>query len=187
MKRLILSTIVLLFSVLCIQAQGRDAYSFKISFHFDEDDKELVDSITVDTYVEGVKTYLNFSHRVFTLQYPDNPNIKWIDERDINFDGIPDLMVYLGYVGYGGQGGDVYSAYVYSAYVWNPETRKFIHEEEFEMIPDPEFDNDTKTIRIAYRMDDTTFVRATYKWDGYKLKVVSQEEESIDDMMSDEE
>ena len=29
MKRLILSTIVLLFSVLCIQAQGRDAYSFK--------------------------------------------------------------------------------------------------------------------------------------------------------------
>lgn len=182
MKRLILSTIVLLFSVLCIQAQGRDAYSFKTSFHFDEDDKELVDSITVDTYVEGVKTYLSFSHRVFTLQYPDNPNIKWIDERDINFDGIPDLMVYLGYVGYGGQGGDVYSAYV-----WNPETRKFIHEEEFEMIPDPEFDNDTKTIRIAYRMDDTTFVRATYKWDGYKLKVVSQEEESIDDMMPDEE
>ena len=90
-------------------------------------------------------------------------------------------MVYLGYVGYGGQGGDVYSAYV-----WNPTTRKFIQEEEFEMMPDPEFDAENKTISIAYRMDDTTFVRATYKWEGNKLKVVSHEEESIDDMMSEE-
>ena len=182
MKKLILSTIVLLVCVLGIQAQGRNAYSFRTSFHFDEDSPELVDSITVDVLVDGVKTPLNFSQRVFTPREPEDGYTKWIIERDINFDGIPDLMVYLGYVGYGGQGGDVYSAYV-----WNPTTRKFIQEEEFEMIPDPEFDNETKTISIAYRLDDTTFVRATYKWEGYKLKVVSHEEESMDDMMPDEE
>ena len=182
MKRNLILAIALLFGVLGTMAQGREAYSFKTSFHFDEDSPELADSIIVDVLVDGVKTPLNFSQRVFTPREPESAYTKWIDERDINFDGIPDLMVYLGYVGYGGQGGDVYSAYV-----WNPATRKFIHEEEFEMMPDPEFDAENKTISIAYRMDDTTFVRATYKWEGYKLKVVSQEEESIDDMMSDAE
>ena len=59
MKRIILSTIVLLFSVLCIQAQGRDAYSFKVTPHVNQED-ELIDSITVDVLVDGVKTYLDF-------------------------------------------------------------------------------------------------------------------------------
>ena len=55
MKRLILSTIVLLFSVLCIQAQGRDAYSFKTSFHFDEDDKEFTNEEidVIEKYMQG--------------------------------------------------------------------------------------------------------------------------------------
>ena len=142
MKRIILSTIVLLFSVLCIQAQGRDAYSFKVTPHVNQED-ELIDSITVDVLVDGVKTYLDFSTTLFTPQSPDI-NHQWIVERDINFDGIPDLMIFYGYIGYGGQGGDIYHGYV-----WDVKTRKFRLEENFSEIPDPQFDETEKTIRAT--------------------------------------
>ena len=86
MKRNLILAIALFFGVLGAMAQGRDAYSFKTSFHFDEDSPELVDSITVDVLVDGVKTPLNFSQRVFTPREPADGYTKWIIERDINFD-----------------------------------------------------------------------------------------------------
>ena len=157
MKRLILSTIVLLFSVLCIQAQGRDAYSFKVTPHVNQED-ELIDSITVDVLVDGVKTYLDFSTTLFTPQSPDI-NHQWIVERDINFDGVPDLMIFYGYIGYG----------------------EFRLEENFSEIPDPQFDETEKTIRADYRNDYSTYVHVVYKWvDGY-LNLFTQSEEELED------
>ncbi len=160
MKRLILSTIVLLFSVLCIQAQGRDAYSFKVTPHVNQED-ELIDSITVDVLVDGVKTYLDFSTTLFTPQSPDI-NHQWI--------------IFYGYIGYGGQGGDIYHGYV-----WDVKTRKFRLEENFSEIPDPQFDETEKTIRADYRNDYSTFVHVVYKWvDGY-LNLFTQSEEELED------
>ena len=97
MKRLLFSAIVALFGLIGANAQDRSAYSFKVTPHVNQED-ELIDSITVDVLVDGVKTYLDFSTTLFTPQSPDI-NHQWIVERDINFDGVPDLMIFYGYIG----------------------------------------------------------------------------------------
>ena len=174
MKRLLLSAIVALLGVISAQAQDRSAYSFKVTPHINQED-ELIDSITVDVLVDGVKTYLDFSTTLFTPQSPDIDH-QWIVERDINFDGIPDLMIFFGYIGYGGQGGDIYHGYV-----WDVKTRKFRLEENFSEIPDPKFDETENTIRADYRNDYSTFVHVVYKWvDGY-LNLFTMKEEELED------
>ena len=174
MKRLLFSAIVALFGIIGAQAQDRSAYSFKVTPHVNQED-ELIDSITVDVLVDGVKTYLDFSTTLFTPQSPDI-NHQWIVERDINFDGVPDLMIFYGYIGYGGQGGDIYHGYV-----WDVKTRKFRLEENFSEIPDPQFDETEKTIRADYRNDYSTFVHVVYKWvDGY-LNLFTQSEEELEE------
>ena len=129
MKKLLFTAIMALLCLSSAQAQDRSAYSFKVTPHINQED-ELIDSITVDVLVDGVKTYLDFSTTLFTPQSPDIDH-QWIVERDINFDGIPDLMIFFGYIGYGGQGGDIYHGYV-----WDVKTRKFRLEENFSEIPD---------------------------------------------------
>ena len=154
MKQLLLTALLALSCLTSAQAQDRSAYSFKVTPHVNQED-ELIDSITVDVLVDGVKTYLDFS---------------------INFDGIPDLMIFYGYIGYGGQGGDIYHGYV-----WDVKTRKFRLEENFSEIPDPQFDEVEKTIRADYRNDYSTFVHVVYKWvDGY-LNLFTQSEEELED------
>ena len=70
MKKLLLSAVVLFMGMLGVQAQDRSAYSFKVTPHVNQED-ELIDSITVDVLVDGVKTYLDFSTQLFTPQSPD--------------------------------------------------------------------------------------------------------------------
>lgn len=89
-------------------------------------------------------------------------NLQWVTEDDINFDGIPDLMIFTGL---GGRGN---TQSLHDAWVWNPDTREFYKVEEFDMIQEPEIDSSKKEI-ISRSRDVNAFYIETYKWKNGKL------------------
>ena len=86
-----------------------------------------MDNIHVTFEVNGVEHPLSFDEPLNgAVNSEMEETLNWIDEKDINFDGIPDLMVYLG-VTHNAQS-------LYKAFVWNPITRQFYDVKEFQEI-----------------------------------------------------
>lgn len=142
----------------------RGDYTFRtqVCTSVDEDGDSVVDSII--TYVTNKKgTYTLVSH-----PQPLNPE-QWtgfgdIVEDDINFDGIPDLMICLGPI-------NAFGGFTYDGYVWNPKRNKFIQVEDFDLIMAPEFDKKHKTITGTYRVDNE-FEVSTYKLKNNKALLI---------------
>jgi hypothetical protein len=90
--------------------------------------------------------------------------LQWMSEDDINFDGIPDLKVYMGVTQNGSS--------TYKCFVWNPVTRIFYPVPEFEEILEADFDSKSKTITSIARSYTTTYIDV-YKWKNCRLRKVS--------------
>ena len=95
--------------------------------------------------------------------------LDWIVEKDINFDGIPDLLVYIGLT--------TRAQSLYKAFVWNPVTRQFYEVKAFQEIEEPVFDAEAKTITSYARDVDGLYID-TYKWKNGKLKKIASKKES---------
>lgn len=150
----------------------RDAYSFKVTTDLD-DAGAYVDSIYVEGWANGKLTDFRYGHALWVEQLTTKTD--WLREDDINFDGYPDLLVFHGYVGYGGQGGDVYEAFV-----WDADKRAFVYVDEFNSLPDPTCDDESKTITIAYRDGAESVVHATYRVNGNQLEEINYECEEFE-------
>ena len=96
----------------------------------------------------------------------------WINDTvDINFDGIPDLEVYLGCYTRG------QVAELYAGYVWTPQ-QKFEEVEEWKDLFNPEIHPEDKTVTANYRSDANERTYDTYKWtDENKLELISTRKE----------
>jgi hypothetical protein len=158
----------------------RSDYTFTATYHIDKEE-DLVDSIHVVGNLKDGTVAFDEGVRLITMQEASSDR-KWFEETDVNFDGIPDLLIYTGYWGFGGQGGDIHTCYV-----WDEKNHRFVYVEDFTQIPDPSFEADTKTIRADYRAEYDLYVHAVYKWEGFKLKQVSYETEGIEDFYGDTE
>ena len=152
-----------------LSAPKREAYSFKV--RFDKNDVDQYD-IFVDCYANGKKTdfeikeYLNGAYDEEQLE-----NLGWISEDDINFDGIPDLLVNTGIT--------IHAQNTQVAYVWNPETLQFYRVEAFENMVEPDIDKETKEI-TTYVRDGYEYVYIEkYKWKNGVLKQVSSKKEKL--------
>ena len=121
----------------------------EVSFRMNEDEEEKL-KITEDLM------------GAFTSEQEET--INWVTEDDINFDGIPDVMVFLG--------NSPRAQSLYKAFVWNPVTRQFYEIEAFEEIQEPDIDKRTKTITSNVRDVDGLYIDV-YKWKNGKLKQVS--------------
>ena len=88
----------------------------------------------------------------------------WVTNEDINFDGVPDVVIYVGMVPNGNS--------LHKAFVWNSYTRQFYPVPEFDEIQEPEYDRKAKTI-ISRARDYQTMYIDTFKWKNGKLKRVS--------------
>ena len=98
----------------------------------------------------------------------------WISEDDINFDGIPDLMIYLGLLAYG------QVASFYDAYVWNPETREFDHVDIFNSIGEPLIDAENHCITSTGRSGPDHFYTQKYEWKDGELVLTEEKTEKIE-------
>ncbi len=155
-------------------APNRDAWKFlyKLENKYDESgDSEWMDNIHVTFEVNGVEHPLSFDEPLNgAVNSEMEETLNWIDEKDINFDGIPDLMVYLG-VTHNAQS-------LFKAFGWNPVTRQFYDVKEFQEIQEPEFDSKAKTITSRAR-DAGILYTDTFKWKNGKLTKIASKKDSL--------
>jgi hypothetical protein len=126
---------------------------------------EWLDRIEVDFLERGKK--------VFTVKEDMSGAIskdlltkgwEWVTNEDINFDGTPDVLIYVGMQPNGNT--------LNKAYVWNPYTRQFYPVPEFDEIQEPDIDRKTKTITSRARDYQNAYID-TFKWKNGKLKRVA--------------
>ena len=154
-----------------LKAPEREAYSFKV--RYEKDENGLYDVI-VDCYANGEKTepeireYMNY-----TLDGENLDQFGFVKEEDINFDGIPDLIVNTGLT--------THAQNTQVAYVWNPVTLQFYRVDGFMDIVEPTFDKEKKEITTAVRDGYEYVYYETYKWVNGVLKQVSSKREKLFD------
>ncbi|MBO4564349.1 MAG: hypothetical protein J5720_02830 [Bacteroidaceae bacterium] len=150
-------------------APKREAWSFK--HHFDQERDGWLTDIHVDIYAGGKKSPLSFEEPLCgAFEAPRETDLTWVTEDDINFDGIPDLKVFIGMT--------TRAQNMYKAFVWNPVTRQFYPVEAFEEIQEPDFDKKAKTITSYARDVDGLYIDV-FKWKNGVLKKVSSKKESL--------
>ena len=139
----------------------RSAYTFHHSFT--KDDNGWLQQIKVDVWANGKPAEWVIENDLSgAFDDYQEANLQWVTEDDINFDGIPDLMIFTGL---GGRGN---TQSLHDAWVWNPDTREFYKVEEFDMIQEPEIDSRKKEI-ISHIRDVDALYLETYKWKNGKL------------------
>ena len=94
-------------------------------------------------------------------------DVQWVkDAEDINFDGIPDLQIFLWYYTRG------QVAEMYAAYVWTPENG-FEEVKQWADLCNPQIHPENKTVTENYRSDINERTFNTYKWsDGNQLELI---------------
>ena len=91
----------------------------------------------------------------------------WInDTEDINFDGIPDLQIFLMCYTRG------QVARKFAAYVWTSRGQ-FEEVEQWTDLCNPEIHPENQTITEHYRSDINERTYNTYKWNGDTLKLIN--------------
>lgn len=152
-----------------LTAPKRDAYTFRHSFEKDKDG--WLQTISVDVLANGKKSPFSFKEDLSgAFNGRQEKNLKWVTEDDINFDGIPDLMLFIGLTHHGRS--------LYKAFVWNPQTRRFYPVDAFDEMQEPDISSNDKTITSAIRDVDDMYIE-TYKWKNGKLIKVSTKKESL--------
>lgn len=159
------------------QAPQRNEFRFEASF---VQNSGLYDKITVKGYVGNDDSpYFEKEHELIepSDENPTPEQEKWINDKiDINFDGNPDLLIYLGLNAVGRV------SEFYDAYTWNPEGMYFEQVKGFDAIANPEFDATTKSITSNYRSGANEITKDTYKWENGKLELTKTTKEKIIDL-----
>ena len=158
----------------------REDYSFDVSFI--TGDLGYVDQVFVKGYTPFDESpYLEYKHELVErlAEVPDaDEATNWVnDETDINFDGFPDLLIFLGRNCVGR------IEEFYAAYVWDEEYKCFALVPGFDEIGNPVFHPDSKTITSTVRTDAAEMTTWTYIWDGWQLEII---DEKISNLFDDE-
>ncbi len=151
----------------------RGDYSFTTSLVKNENGQVEAVDVTGLIY-NGTKSHFQCRCE-FIQEYAegDLTDVNWIGEEDINFDGIPDLMIYIGTNAVGRV------SEFFDAYVWDKDKHSFVRVEQFAEIANPQFEADKQCITSTYRIGANEITISTYKWIENKLSLVNEEIEPI--------
>ena len=133
-------------------------------YNTDNEDSEWVNTLKVTFKADDKEMMTVHEDLVGAFTSAQEEILDWVTEEDINFDGIPDVKLFIG--------NSIHAQSMYKAYVWNPVTRQFYPVEEFDEIQEPEFDRKTKSIISRIRDVNCMYVE-TWKWQNGKLKKVA--------------
>lgn len=152
----------------------RSGYTFRTQVFTtaDEEGGAVADSII--TYVTNKQD----TYTLVSYTQPLDPEY-WrgfgdIVEDDINFDGIPDLMICLGPT-------NAFGGFTYDGYVWDKKRHAFVKIENFDEIMDPTFVKKSKTIIGTFRIDNEYDV-STYKLKNNKAVLIQKEHVTRDEI-----
>ena len=146
-----------------LSAPDRDEIKFRHSLTKDKDG--WFQTLSVEAWARGKKVEPSFEESLMGAFRGEQEHLlQWISEPDINFDNVPDLLVYVGLTHHGRS--------LYKAYVWNPATRMFYSVSEFDEMQEPDIDATHKTITSTIRDVDDLYIDE-YKWKNGKLRKVN--------------
>ena len=156
----------------------REDFRFKAGPVKDKPYAAEYDRINVKGYA-GKRTYPSFEVELRLAQSIEKDSetlktITWVDDKtDLNFDGIPDLQVFLWYNPVG------QVAAQYMAYTWNVAGCYFEEVDGWDDLMNPEVHADTQTVTANYRDDAGNRIIETYAWKEGKLKLIKEETEEL--------
>ena len=161
----------LLYTLERVIVAEREDYRFDVSFGTDSEGyigRIFVKAYTPQSDEPAMEFERDLVERLAEAPSPEEA-ARWVnDTTEINFDGIPDLMVYIGLNAVGRV-----SEY-YDGFVWNDEEKCFAMVLDFDLISNPVIHPDTKTITSTARTDAVEITTWTYAWvDGY-LEVIDE-------------
>lgn len=150
----------------------RKDFSFKITKEKNADN--YVNKVNLSTYV-GSQLINKYTYEVLSPLPEDmSEQIGHISEDDINFDGYPDISIYLGNIGGGANNTQN------EALLWNQAQHGFVKPEGYDEIGEPQLDSKTKTIfTVTNTYEDVT--KTYYRWDGNQLVEYLSETAKIED------
>ena len=132
-------------------------------FHFDYQLVKGDDGDYASIIVKGYEGEENCTFQcrhdlVGTVSEESAADTRWvIDDEDINFDGQPDLQVFLWYFTRG-QVAECYAAYVQT------DKNKYEEVKQWEDLYNPQLHPDSKTVTESYRSDLNELTTKTYRW-----------------------
>ena len=135
-------------------------------------------SIVVKGYkADGEKPFFECRHELVAhVSDLSATDVQWVnDSQDINFDGNPDLQIFLWYFTRG-QVAESWAAYVQTPRHTFEEVRQWAD------LCNPQIHPDNKTVTENYRSDINERTFKTYKWNGAnKLELVNTHQEKLFD------
>jgi hypothetical protein len=154
-----------------LQAPKREDYRFKISFG--EDSEGYIGRIIVKGYTPQSDSPVTEYEYELVERLAELPSeeeaANYVDDKtDINFDGIPDLMIFIGRNCVGRV-----SEY-YAGYVWDDEDKCFAMVPGFDEISNPVVHADTKTITSTARTNAVEITTWTLAWEGGHLEIIDE-------------
>ena len=161
----------LLYTLEAVKAAGREDYRFNVSFGTDSEG--YIGVIYVKGYTPlSDSPVIEYEHELLErlAEMPSaNEAAGYVDDKtDINFDGIPDLQIYIGLNAVGRV-----SEY-YAGYVWDDEDKCFAMVPGYDEISNPIVHSDTKTITSTVRTDAVEITTWTMAWEGGHLEIIDE-------------
>ena len=145
----------------------REDYTIHLEYLPGDDGKAMYLNVWADATCEHVRigdSLLLCMPMASDLWLKDNE----VSQNDINFDGCPDLQVYIGT-----ERGEPR----YHAWVWNRFNQSFYHVKDYCNIAEPEIDKERQLITSTYITMSGEIVTEVYHWidDGFELEFVSSD------------
>ncbi len=176
MRKLV--TILVLCCGLLLNAQNgkqgtfeRKDYRFEVSFGTDSDG--YIGRIIVKGYTPQSDSPVTEYEHELVMRLDELPDADeaagYVDDQtDINFDGIPDLMFFIGLNAVGRV-----SEY-FAGYVWDDEDKCFVLVPGFDEISNPIVHPETQTITSTARTDAVEITTWTLAWEGGQLEIIDE-------------
>ena len=155
---------------------AREDYRFNVSFGMDSEG--YIGRIIVKGYTpQSDSPMMEFEHELVE-RLAEMPTAEeaanYVDDvTDINFDGIPDLQIYIGLNAVGRV-----SEY-FAGFVWDDEDKCFAMVPGYDEISNPIVHPDTKTITSTARTDIVEITTWTMAWEGGHLEIIDETTETF--------
>lgn len=151
----------------------RDGYTFSTTFRKDENGQ--CDAIIL-TCQKGEKSQQFVNELIWAKDMDFLGGSGEVEEEDINFDGIPDVQLYLGSFSI-----DSPLEY-YAAFVWDEASQSFQEVENYAGLPNPDIDTEKQRIVSSYHDVSGAYYEDIYGWkDGTLNLIESHVEEAEED------
>jgi len=147
---------------------------FKFTHSFERNEEGEWAYIVVEGWIDKKTIAFTCRNELVEAKAEKPDGEGWINETDINFDGVPDLMIYIGLRAYG------HVASFYDAWVWNVEQARFDHVEIFSSIGEPMIDEENHCITSTGRDGPDDLVTQTFEWVDGELVLTKEVREKIE-------